>query len=43
MALDERKWLVVIYKEDNPDGFVLTSYITTKTEKLFKRHVLWQK
>ena len=43
MRFNEKKWLVVIYKEQSIDGFVLTSYITSKTEKLFKRHILWQK
>lgn len=43
MRLNETKWIVAVYKEQDTDGFILTAYITGKTEKLFKRKVLWQK
>ena len=43
MPLSENKWLVAVYKENSADGFVITAYITGKTEKLFKREILWQK
>ena len=37
------KLLVVVYKEGETDGFIITAYFTTKVEKLLKRIVLWQK
>jgi hypothetical protein len=43
MPLINKKWLIVVYKEESKDGFILTSFITSKTEKLFKRHLLWKK
>lgn len=36
-------WLVVIYKEENNTGFVITAYITTDAKWLFKRKVTWSK
>ena len=39
----KNKWLVVVYKENETDGFILTAYFTSKTEKLLKRKILWQK
>ncbi len=40
---DNDKSLVVIYKEDGKDGFILTSYLTSKVEKILKKPVVWQK
>jgi len=40
---NERQWLVVVYKENELDGFILTAYLTSKTEKLFNRIIIWQK
>ena len=40
---DTTKMLVVVYKENETDGFIITAYFTTKTDKLLKRKVLWQK
>lgn len=37
------KLLIVVYKEGETDGFIITAYFTTKVEKLLKRTVLWQK
>jgi len=39
----QTKWLIVVYKEIATDGFILTAYFTSRTEKLFKRKILWQK
>ena len=37
-------WLVVPYKETNDnDGFVLTAYLTTDSDWLFQREVIWNK
>jgi hypothetical protein len=35
--------LVVVYKENKTDGFIITAFFTSKVDKLFKRIVLWQK
>lgn len=37
------KMLVVVYKETNEDGFILTAFFTTKTEKLLNRKIIWKK
>ena len=37
------KLLVVVYKENETDGFIITAYFTSKVDKLLKRIVLWQK
>lgn len=40
----KENWLVVAYKEvDETDGFIITAYITTDTQWLFKRKILWSK
>ena len=39
----KKKWFVVVYKETNKDGFILTAYVTTDERWLFKRKVLWNK
>jgi hypothetical protein len=39
----ENKLLVVIYKENTEDGFIITAYFTSKTEKFLNRKILWQK
>jgi len=37
------KVLVVVFKENKEDGFILTEYFTTKTEKLLNGLILWKK
>jgi hypothetical protein len=37
------KLLVVVYKETETDGFIITAYFTKQVDKLLKRIVLWQK
>jgi hypothetical protein len=37
------KLLVVVYKETEADGFILTAFFTKKMEQLLKRKILWQK
>lgn len=37
-------WIVVAYKEIGPkDGFVITAYVTTDHQWLFKREIVWNK
>ncbi|WP_202320209.1 hypothetical protein [Archaeoglobus neptunius] len=40
--LNER-YLVVVYKEIENDGFIITSFITKKVDKILRRGVVWQK
>jgi hypothetical protein len=37
------KLLVVVYKETENEGFILTAFFTKKIEQLLKRKILWQK
>jgi hypothetical protein len=37
------KLLVVVYKESETDGFIVTAFFTKKIEQLLKRKILWQK
>lgn len=37
------KLLVVAYKEENDDGFVITAFFTSKIDQLLKRKVKWRK
>ena len=39
----QEKLLVVVYREDENDGFIITAWFTRKTDKLLKRKILWQK
>ncbi|MDP1710077.1 MAG: hypothetical protein Q8L28_00450 [bacterium] len=39
----KKKWIVVIYKESNKDGFVITSYFVTDIEWLFRKQIIWTK
>jgi hypothetical protein len=40
--LDDR-YLVVVYKEIKNDGFIITSFIVKKAEKILRRGIVWQK
>lgn len=37
------KHVVVAYKEQGQDGFVITAFMTSKIDKLLKRGIQWQK
>jgi hypothetical protein len=37
------KHLVVVYKELENNGFIITAFITKKVDKLLRRGVVWQK
>jgi len=37
------KSLVVVYKENDKDGFIITAFFTKQVEKLLKKTVIWQK
>ncbi|MGI0482342.1 hypothetical protein ACN4EE_16355 [Geminocystis sp. CENA526] len=38
-----QKCVVVVYKEMENDGFVITAFLTSSPEKIIKRGILWQK
>jgi hypothetical protein len=41
-AIEQGKWLVVIYKELSAvDGFVITSYLTSRIKQLERRTQIW--
>jgi hypothetical protein len=37
----EGKWLVVVYRESEDDGFIITAFVTRRTRSLFRRTQLW--
>lgn len=39
--IDPGKWLVVVYKEDNTDGFVITAFSTRRINSLNRRQQIW--
>lgn len=38
---DEHKYLVVVYRENINDGFVITAFLTSRKPFLGKRKLLW--
>jgi hypothetical protein len=40
---NDSKLLVVVNKETETDGFIITAYFTKKADKLLKRSRLWEK
>ena len=43
MYMRPDKLLVVVYKEESNDGFIITSFFTSKIESLLNRKIVWQK
>jgi len=37
------KCVVVIYREKENDGFVITSFMSSKEKKILKRGIIWKK
>ena len=37
------KHVVVVYREHERDGFVITAFMTSKADRLIKRGIQWQK
>ncbi|MBE2225527.1 MAG: hypothetical protein IAF02_28585 [Anaerolineae bacterium] len=35
------KWLVVVYREDDKDGFIITAFLTRREQSLNRRKQLW--
>ncbi len=38
-----QKYVIVIYKEDGKDGFVISAFMTSKEDKILKRGIIWRK
>lgn len=41
-AISEKN-VIVIYKEQEKDGFVITAFMTSKPVKIIKKGVIWKK
>lgn len=39
--IEARKWLVVVYREEVDDGFIITAFLTRRDRSLFRRRRLW--
>ena len=39
--IEPGKFIVVVYKEDSPDGFVITAFYTRRIRPLERRKQLW--
>ena len=40
-AVEPGKWLVVVYREIEEDGFIITAFLTRKIRSLDRRKQLW--
>jgi len=40
--LTDDKYIVVVYKEIQQDGFIITAFITRRIKNLTERQILWQ-
>ena len=39
--IEDKKYLVVVYRETNDDGFVITAFFTKRYRSLTKRRQVW--
>lgn len=39
--IEPGKWLVVVYRETNGDGFIITAFLTRRIRSLDRRDQLW--
>lgn len=39
--IEQGKWLIVVYSEENNDGFIITAFLTRRTRSLEKRIQVW--
>ncbi len=39
--IDTGKWIVVVYREFDEDGFIITAFLTRRGRSLDKREVIW--
>lgn len=40
-GIEPRKWIVVVYRELQDNGFVITAFVTTRVQSLTKRKQIW--
>ena len=38
---DEHRYIVVVYRENNNDGFIITAFLTSRRTFISKRELLW--
>jgi len=43
LAPHRPKYICVVYREANDEGFVITTFFTSRLHKLLRRGVLWQR
>ncbi len=41
--ISDKKYIMVIYKELNNDGFVITAFLTKRLKQMEKRRMIWGK
>lgn len=39
--IESGKWIVVVYREGNDDGFIITAFMTRKYRQLDRRETIW--
>jgi len=39
--IEAGKFLIVIYREDEPDGFIITAFITRRSNLFERRNLIW--
>ncbi len=39
--IDPKRWLVIVYREDGNDGFVITAFPTRRINSLNQRQQIW--
>jgi hypothetical protein len=40
-GIETGKWLVVVYREIDQDGFVITAFLTRRIRSLERRKLIW--
>lgn len=40
-AVEADKWLIVVYRENEDDGFIITAFVTCRKRSLDKRKIVW--
>jgi len=41
--IEEGKYILVVYKEVNEDGFVITAFLTKQRKQLKRRKMIWKR
>lgn len=40
-AIEQGKWLIVVYRENDDDGFVITAFLTRRARVFTRRKQVW--